>query len=141
MSSGRLSGENVKKTYKDLIEEAEAQIETWSVDDAKARKSDPNVKFVDLRDIRELHRVGKIPDAFHAPRGMLEFWVCPESPYHKDFFADEDATYVLYCQSGWRSALAAKAVQELGLTNVCHIGGGFGAWTESGGEVEAVEKK
>ena len=131
----------MKKTYKDLIEEAEAQIETWSVDDAKARKDDPKVKFVDLRDIRELHRVGKIPDAFHAPRGMLEFWVCSESPYHKEFFADEDATYVLYCQSGWRSALAAKAVQELGLTNVCHIGGGFGAWTESEGEVEAVEKK
>ncbi len=72
---------------------------------------------------------------------MLEFWVCPESPYHKDFFADEDATYVLYCQSGWRSALAAKAVRELGLDNVCHIGGGFGAWTESGGEVENIEKK
>ena len=72
---------------------------------------------------------------------MLEFWVCPESPYHKEFFADTSSTYVFYCQSGWRSALAAKAVKELGMENVSHIGGGFSAWLEADGEVETVEKK
>lgn len=130
-----------RKTYRDLIDEAEAQIETWTVDRAKEHHKNKNIKFVDLRDIRELYRTGKIAEAFHAPRGMLEFWVCPESPYHKDFFADADSTYVLYCQSGWRSALAAKAIKELGMENVSHIEGGFSAWTEAGGEVEPVEKK
>ncbi len=129
------------KTYKDLIEEAEAQIETWTAEQAKANHGKENIKFIDLRDIRELYRTGKIATAFHAPRGMLEFWVCPESPYHKDFFADASSTYVFYCQSGWRSALAAKAVKELGMENVSHIGGGFSAWLEADGEVETVEKK
>lgn len=78
--------------------------------------------FVDLRDIRELQREGKIPGAFHAPRGMLEFWVDPESPYH--------------CAGGWRSALAAQTAQRMGLEPVCHIEGGFKAWLEAGGAVE-----
>jgi rhodanese-related sulfurtransferase len=96
--------------------------------------------FVDLRDVRELDHEGMVPDAFHAPRGMIEFWVDPESPYHKDIFAS-GKTFVFYCRSGWRSALSTKTVQDMGLDNVCHIGGGFGAWMEAEGPVVERPKK
>ena len=91
--------------------------------------------FVDLRDPRELEREGKIPGAFHCPRGMLEFWVDPESPYHKPVFAS-GKRFVFYCMSGWRSALSTKTVQDMGLPNVAHIAGGFNAWRKDGGDVE-----
>ena len=86
--------------------------------------------FVDIRDVRELDHDGMVPGAFHAPRGMLEFWIDPESPYHKDIFAS-GKTFVFYCRSGWRAALATQTVQDMGLAPVCHMGGGFTAWMEA----------
>ena len=130
----------MKIGYKALIEDAEKEIETLDLAAARALLNDPDVVFVDLRDVRELAREGKIPSAFHAPRGMLEFWVDPESPYHKDVFSS-GKRLVFYCQSGWRSALATQTVQRMGLTNVCHIGGGFSGWKSAGAPVETVPKK
>jgi len=129
----------MKIGYKALIEDAEKEIQTLDVAAATALLDKPGVVFVDLRDPRELTREGKIPGAFHAPRGMLEFWVDPDSPYHKDVFSS-GKRLVFYCQSGWRSALATQTVQHMGLDNVCHIGGGFSAWKASGAPVETVKK-
>jgi rhodanese-related sulfurtransferase len=129
----------MKIGYKALIEDAENEIQTLDVAAATALIDNPGVVFVDLRDPRELTREGKIPGAFHAPRGMLEFWVDPDSPYHKDVFSS-GKRLVFYCQSGWRSALATQTVQHMGLDNVCHIGGGFSAWKASGAPVETVKK-
>jgi rhodanese-related sulfurtransferase len=117
--------------YQALLEAAEREIRTLDVAAAQALHGRDDVQFVDLRDVRELQREGMIPDAFHAPRGMLEFWVDPESPYFKPVFG-ERRTFVFYCQSGWRSALATQAVQRMGLADVCHIGGGFRAWKDAG---------
>ena len=125
----------IKKSFKVLVEQAELEIETISVDEAIKLHNNPNVLFVDLRDVRELKREGFIPGAFHAPRGMLEFWIDPASPYYKDIFAS-GKKFIFYCNLGWRSALAAQIVQEMGLTPVCHIGGGFDAWQQAGGPVE-----
>ncbi|MCF8465928.1 MAG: rhodanese-like domain-containing protein [Sneathiella sp.] len=125
----------MKKTVKQLVDEATSQIETLSVQQARDLYGTENVTFVDIRDIRELEREGQVPGAVHAPRGMLEFWVDPESPYHRDLFANGNR-FVFFCAAGWRSALATKAVQDMGLPNVCHIDGGFGAWRESGGPIE-----
>ncbi len=130
----------MKIGYKALIENAEKEIETLDQAAAAALLNDPDVVFVDLRDPRELTREGKIPGAFHAPRGMLEFWVDPESPYHKDVFSS-GKRLVFYCQSGWRSALATQTVQRMGLEKVCHIGGGFHGWKTAGSPVEQVAKK
>ena len=130
----------MKKGFKRLLEEANAKIETIPTRDALKLAGDDTVVLVDLRDIRELWREGKIPGAVHAPRGMLEFWVDPDSPYARDVFG-QDKKYVLYCQSGWRSALAAKELQDMGLTPIAHIEGGFHAWKDAGGAVETVEQK
>ena len=130
----------MKVGFKDLIERAEHNIESISVDQAEALIGDNNTVFVDIRDIRELQREGKLPGATHAPRGMLEFWVDPDSPYHREIFA-ENKKFVFYCASAWRSALAADTLQEMGMKNVCHMGGGFTAWKEAGKPLEAVEKK
>ena len=121
----------ITRGYKQLIAYARAKIQTLSLEEAKAKLGDPNVVFVDIRDVRELEREGMIPNAFHAPRGMLEFWVDPESPYHKDVFSS-GKEFVLYCQSAWRSSLATLALQEMGLSPVCHIDGGYKAWKEAG---------
>ena len=129
----------MKVGYKQLIADAELEIETLDPGDAIALLADPQTQLIDLRDIRELQREGKVPNAFHAPRGMLEFWVDPDSPYHKDIFSS-GKRLVFYCQSGWRSALATQAVQRMGLTRVAHVGGGFAAWKAAGGPVEAVER-
>ncbi len=94
-----------------------------------------DVVFVDLRDVRELKREGKIPGAFHCPRGLLEFWIDSESPYYNKIFG-EDKRFIFYCNLGWRSALAADIAQKMGLKNVCHIDGGFEAWKQAGGAVE-----
>ncbi len=94
--------------------------------------------LVDLRDPRELQREGKVPGAFHCPRGMLEFWIDPASPYHKDVFA-QDKKFVFFCAGGWRSALAAQAAQRMGLKPVAHMRGGFGGWKKSGAPVEAPQ--
>ena len=121
----------ITKGYKQLIAEARTKIRTISTEEAKAKLEDPSVLFVDIRDVRELEREGMIPNAFHAPRGMLEFWVDPESPYHKEIFST-GKEFVLYCQSAWRSSLATLALHEMGLSPICHIEGGFKAWKEAG---------
>ena len=94
----------------------------------------------DIRDIRELWREGAVPGAVHAPRGMLEFWVDPESAYHREVFAN-GKRFIFFCAGGLRSALAAQSVQRMGMTPVAHIAGGFAAWKEAGGAVVAKEKK
>jgi rhodanese-related sulfurtransferase len=126
--------------YKELVARAEAEVETVSAEQALAMLGTAGVTFIDLRDIRELWREGKIPGAVHVPRGMLEFWIDPESPYHKPLFTTGQR-FVFYCNLGWRSALATQVAQHMGLTSVCHLGGGFTAWCEAGGAVEAVPKK
>jgi rhodanese-related sulfurtransferase len=100
----------------------------------------PDTVIVDIRDVRELEREGRIPGSFHAPRGLLEFWVDPKSPYHKPIFA-EDKTFIIHCASGWRSLLATKLLQDMGLKPVLNLEGGFAAWKEAGGTVEKYEKK
>lgn len=125
----------ITKGYKALLEEANAAIETLEVGEAVTLHGDPGVVFVDIRDIRELEREGRVPGAVHAPRGMLEFWVDPESPYFKPVFG-EDKRFVFFCAAGWRSALATHAVQQMGLAPVAHVAGGFGAWREAGGPVD-----
>ena len=123
-----------RKGFRDMVDEALTHIVTLSVDEARALHGDPNAVFVDLRDPRELEREGLIPGSFHAPRGMLEFWIDPASPYHKPVFA-EDKKFVFYCAGGWRSALAGKTAVEMGLADVAHIDGGFGAWKKAGAPV------
>jgi rhodanese-related sulfurtransferase len=130
----------MKKGFKQLLAEANAEIETLSVPGAMALSGQPDVVFVDLRDPREMEREGKMPGAFACTRGMLEFWIDPESPYAKPVFA-EDKRFVFFCAGGWRSALAAKTAQDMGLAKVAHIEGGFGAWKTAGGAVEMVKPK
>lgn len=128
-------GGKITKGYKALLEEANTVIETLSASDAVALHGDDAVVFVDIRDVRELQREGKVPGALHVPRGLLEFWVDPDSPYFNPAFG-EDKRFVFFCAAGWRSALATRAVQEMGLAPVAHVDGGFGAWREAGGPVE-----
>jgi rhodanese-related sulfurtransferase len=123
-----------KVGYKALVEAAEARIEIISASEAIDKLGSDDVVFVDLRDIRELKREGGIPGAFHCPRGLLEFWIDPESPYHHAIFA-EPKEFVFFCNLGWRSALAADIAQQMGLST-SHIDGGFEAWKAEGGEVE-----
>ncbi|NYZ15332.1 rhodanese-like domain-containing protein [Azospirillum sp. RWY-5-1] len=117
--------------YRQLLDEANARIETLPLDRAAALHGDPDTLFVDIRDPRELARDGMIPGAFHAPRGMLEFWVDPDSPYHKPVFASGQRL-VLYCASAWRSALSTDLLQRMGVPRVCHLEGGFSAWKKAG---------
>ena len=126
--------------YKALLADAEREIETLSVEEARKLHGSADVTFVDLRDPRERDREGKMPGAFHCTRGMLEFWIDPESPYHKPQFA-EDKKFVFFCAGGWRSALAAQTAQRMGLKPVAHIQGGFGAWKKAGGPVEPPAPK
>ena len=130
----------LRKGYKQLLEEANQRIETIPAQQALSLKDDPDTLFVDIRDVRELERDGMIPGAYHAPRGMLEFWVDPESPYHKDVFAS-GKRFVLYCASGWRSALATDALKQMGLDRVAHIEGGFNGWKQAGGATAERPKK
>ena len=127
-----------KVGYKALVEAAEARIRTISAEEALDKQGEDDVVFVDLRDVRELKREGGIPGAFHCPRGLLEFWIDPESPYHHAVFA-EPKEFVFFCNLGWRSALAADVAQQMGLTT-CHIDGGFEAWKAFGGEVTPGKK-
>lgn len=121
----------ISKGYQQLIADARTRIRTLKLEEARSLLGDPDVVFVDIRDVRELEREGMIVGAFHAPRGMLEFWVDPDSPYYKPIFGSGKA-FVLYCASAWRSSLAAAALQDMGLDRVSHIEGGFKAWTEAG---------
>ena len=130
---------SLKKSVAQLVAEARQVVTTLSVDDARALADDASELFVDIRDVRELQQQGTIPDAFHAPRGMLEFWVDPESPYYKPKLGDCERL-VLFCQSSWRSALAAKALSDMGVT-VAHIDGGFKAWKEAGAPIVEVGRR
>ncbi len=128
----------MKIGYRELLDRAMAEVETLSVEDAIALHQRGEVQFVDLRDIRELKMEGKVPGTFHMPRGMLEFWIDPDSPYFKKVFA-QDTKFVFYCKSGWRSALATQTAQMMGLDGVCHFEGGFDAWRAAGAQVETVD--
>lgn len=123
------------KTHRQLIDEANALITTIPTAEAIALHGRDDVVFVDIRDVRELEREGMIPGAFHAPRGMLEFWVDPTSPYYKEVFG-QAKRFVFYCQSAWRSALATRAVQDMGLAPVAHVEGGFKGWKDAGGPAD-----
>ena len=124
--------------WRALVDAANAEVEEIDVDKAQAMHGRDDVVFVDIRDVRELQREGRMPGAFHAPRGMLEFWIDPESPYHKPIFA-EDKTFLFFCAGGMRSALAAQIAQRMGLKPVVHMRGGFGAWKKAGAPVDAAE--
>ena len=123
--------QTITRHVKDMVAEANTVVETISVDTLRALLGSPDHVIVDLRDPRELDREGRIAGAFHCPRGMLEFWIDPDSPYHKDIFSS-GKQFVFFCAGGLRSALAAKTAQDLGLERVSHIEGGFSAWKEAG---------
>jgi rhodanese-related sulfurtransferase len=127
--------QNITTGYRALVDAAEREVESLPVAQARALHGRDDVVFVDLRDIRELAREGRMPGAMHCPRGMLEFWIDPASPYHKPVFA-EDKRFVFFCAGGWRSALAAQTAQRMGLKPVAHMKGGFGEWKKDGGPVE-----
>jgi rhodanese-related sulfurtransferase len=129
--------QTIHRGYKRLLEEANELIETVSAADAIEAARRDDVVIVDLRDPREIEREGRIPGAFACPRGMLEFWIDPESPYAKPIF-QQDKTFIFHCAGGWRSALAAKTAQDMGLKPVAHIGGGFAAWRDAGGPIEKL---
>ena len=131
--------QNITSSVKEMVDAANKEITTLSVDEARALVDSGHHVIVDLRDIRELQRSGKIAGAFSCPRGMLEFWIDPKSPYHKEIF-NLDKTYVFYCASAWRSALSAKLAQDMGLAPVAHIAGGFSAWLKAEAPVEEVTK-
>ncbi len=130
----------IKKSVKQMFAEAMGEIETIKVDQAKALLGAEGITFIDLRDPREIWRDGGVPDAINVTRGMLEFWIDPGSPYHKEFFASGNK-FVFFCAGGVRSAFAAKTAQDMGLTPVCHIEGGFGAWKKAGAPTQTVEPK
>ena len=130
----------ITKGFRQLVDEAMAQVTTYSVDEVRARLNDPKVQIVDIRDVRELEREGTVPGALLAPRGMLEFWVDPESPYFKPVFADEGKEFILFCGAGWRSALATKTLQDMGMGNVAHIDGGFAAWKKAFAPMATLEQ-
>ncbi len=130
----------ITKGFRALVDEATAQIKTYSVDQVRAMLDDAKVQLVDIRDVRELTS-GTVVGAFHAPRGMLEFWVDPDSPYHKSVFADESREFILFCSAGWRSALAVQTLQQMGMRNVAQLGGGYTEWLKQGGPTETLEDR
>ena len=128
------------KGFKQMVDEAKSRITTISLDEARTRHGKEGVVFVDLRDVRELERDGVIPGAFHCPRGMLEFWIDPESPYHRDVFV-KGKEFVFFCNGAWRSALAADVAQQMGVEHVSEMDGGFTAWKNAGHPVAEKTKK
>ena len=130
----------ITKGFRELVTAAEAGVAALEPDEVRRRLDEPGTLLVDLRDIRELRRDGRIPGALHVPRGMLEFWIDPDSPYYRSEFDDAEAL-ILYCNKGWRSALAARSLQEMGITEVAHLAGGMEHWQASGGEIEAPDAK
>ncbi len=127
--------QNITRSVEDLVAEADAAVRKIGMTEALGMRGRDDVLFVDIRDVREVARTGRIKGARHVPRGMLEFWIDPESPYHKPFFA-EDKTFVFYCAGAWRSALAAKTAQDMGLAPVAHLEGGITAWIEADGPID-----
>lgn len=130
----------ITKGFRALVDEAMAQVTTYSVAQVRSRLSEPKVQIVDIRDVRELEREGTLPGALLAPRGMLEFWVDPDSPYFKPVFADEGKEFILFCGAGWRSALATKTLMDMGMRNVAHIDGGFAAWKKAEAPMVTLEQ-
>lgn len=130
----------ITKGFRVLVDQAMAEVTTYTVAEVIAKSANENVQIVDIRDVREL-KDGTVTGSYHAPRCMLEFWVDPESPYHKKIWADESKEFILFCGAGWRSALAAKTLQDMGMTNVAHIDGGYAAWVKSGGPIENLEER
>ncbi|KUP92900.1 rhodanese-like domain-containing protein [Tritonibacter horizontis] len=124
----------LKVTSAQMVAQARARIEELDSATAIARVDDPSVVFVDLRDVRERERMGFIPRSFHCPRGMLEFWVDPDSPYFKEVFAAQDKTFIFHCASGWRSALSVALLQDMGFA-AAHLRDGFSGWVKAGGPV------
>ncbi len=125
------------RSAQDLVANAEREIATLTLDEVRAAMDDSNTVIIDIRDVRELWREGKIPGALHSPRGMNEFWIDPNCEYHKPIYAS-GKRFVLYCAAAWRSALEAKMFQDMGVTNVAHMAGGFTAWKAAGLPVEPV---
>lgn len=126
-------------SVKDMVAVARARIKEVETVDAIAMVNDPEVVIVDLRDVRERQRGGFIPGSFHCPRGMLEFWVDPQSPYYKDIFG-QDKQFVFHCASGWRSALSVALLQDMGF-DAAHLKEGFSTWEKQGGPVEFPKPK
>jgi rhodanese-related sulfurtransferase len=132
--------QTITRGYQTLLAEADASVETLDPEQVKELAARDDTVLIDLRDPRELEREGKMAGAFHCPRGMLEFWIDPDSPYAKPVF-QQDKKFIFFCAGGWRSALAAKTAQDMGLKPVAHMGGGFGAWKKLGLPIEDGETK
>lgn len=128
----------LKTTASDMVAAARARIEEIETADLIRKVDDPSVVIVDIRDVRERQRTGFIPGSVHAPRGMIEFWVDPDSPYFKDVFGQDDKTYVFHCASGWRSALTVAALQDMGFP-AAHLKEGFSTWEKNGGPVKGKQ--
>lgn len=125
------------KGFRQLVAEAESQVKSLSSAEVqqKLKAQDEGLLLIDLRDVREVKREGKIPQSLHIPRGMLEFWIDPDSPYYRTEF-DQAKEIILYCNKGWRSALAAQTLQTMGVENVAHLEGGMEQWQADNGPVE-----
>ncbi len=128
----------ISKGYQALVAEAERSVLAHPAEEVDRQRHQNGVLLVDLRDVREVKREGKIPGALHVPRGMLEFWIDPQSPYYRREF-DAAEALILYCNKGWRSALAAKSLQEMGITEVSHLAGGLEQWLAEGRSIERAE--
>ncbi len=133
-------GQTITRSVHDLVAEANAAVARLSIAEGLEMLGRDDVLFIDIRDVRAVARTGRIKGARHVPRGMLEFWIDPASPYHKPFFA-EDRTFVFYCAGAWRSALAAKTAQDMGLRPVVHLEGGIGAWIEENGPIDPPRER
>lgn len=130
----------LKKTVAEMVAEARARIEEIETSDLITQLDDPDLVVVDIRDIRELQKQGFIPGSVHAPRGMVEFWIDPDSPYHKPVFAQEGKRYVFHCAAGWRSALTVATLQDMGF-EAAHLKDGFADWLKAGGPVKMPEPR
>lgn len=129
----------ITKSSRDLVDEAMEEVRTYPVAEVLQRQAEGKVLLIDVRDVRELAPQGTAQGAFHVPRGMLEFWFDPASPYYKPLLGDAQTEYILFCHAGWRSALSVKTLQDMGLTRVAHVDGGFDAWLAQGAPVESHE--
>lgn len=130
----------LKTSAAQMVADARTRIEEIGAAQAIPLMNTPNTVIVDLRDIRERQREGFIPGAFHCPRGMVEFWVDPNSPYFKEVF-NREATFVFHCASGWRSAITVDTLTKMGFEGAAHIEGGFSAWKQAGGPIETAPDK
>ena len=129
------------KSSKSLVEEALKKIQTLNPNEVKELLEKKEIILIDVRDIRELWKEGTIENSKHIPRGMLEFWLDPESTYYQANKIENVKKMVLFCALGWRSALATKSLVEMGFKNVAHVNGGFDALKKSGLKVITKEKK